>query len=830
MSANNDFKTSEDGLKSLQNQIPTSENASIPKSYTHDEKVADLLKKMDKNRGGFKKAARPGYSQVYFPYNSNYINQIDVGKIKTLPTGGKTIYGKQTNASCAMNAARIYNEKNSPSLNSNYELGIRYQFTFVPVIPTGAPTSAPTGAPTGEPTVVPTGAPTSAPTSAPITKSGIYSKILPFPAEAPVVYPITIELTGMMLPSGGGKGKLKLDPKYSIGTKTIRVWLGMNSSMCTKYNAFIRYDNGVAKETKNSKSDVLFLKNTYMPIVVRYVANSEADVRFYSDNNNLPFIFVTNSNTVVDYSLYMSSESTKLGSPVYYNFQTEGSKCTVYDTRNKDVDANLLENRRNYGEYVVETIMAIKLNDAAEFVGLNELGVLMQYYLDPTVMLKSEPIKDMNGGKIEASNRGKGGINKKGKYEMVLYDNSNKKFKSNKNKFAFPIENAKMRGLVENKNWKRMMEKEKINLEYIDNSRQTTDRGILAPSMRITKTMPLFSKDYKLKIELKTVGGETHLIVKRTTRNPNSLVSVIPDFKIDKLFVADDNMGVNKMYLAKDDITKKYGWEKYDNYGPKQNSLYDISNRKGNGDCARKASAKSHFFVEKGKCYIPKVEESMNGYEFVPNKNSIMYVPSRALKENPDKYKHYSSATTKKGYANFDLAKDNWNNKLSLPNQNDFYNGVTNFTRRELGIIPKSNVEGTAAVMQTPRIDGFTDGTIQQRTQKQIQNRIDPLFNSYLNNQTDVNTNVKDIKANIASINRKYGVLSNTATETNSVKNHKFYDFTDEEIYSLQEDRSLVPALLKDQQTMIVEHNKLYVISTITVATLLISAIFVSSK
>jgi hypothetical protein len=119
---------------------------------------------------------------------------------------------------------------------------------------------------------------------------------------------------------------------------------------------------------------------------------------------------------------------------------------------------------------------------------------------------------------------------------------------------------------------------------------------------------------------------------------------------------------------------------------------------------------------------------------------------------------------------------------------------------------------------------------LQDRTLDQINNSVEPRFNAYLNSQTRVNQNAKNIKTNVDSINVKYGVMSDLITKTNGVENNEFYDFTGTKIYSLQEDRSLVPALLKDQQTMIVEHNKVYIISTITVATLLISAIFVSSN
>ena len=38
-----------------------------------------------------------------------------------------------------------------------------------------------------------------------------------------------------------------------------------------------------------------------------------------------------------------------------------------------------------------------------------------------------------------------------------------------------------------------------------------------------------------------------------------------------------------------------------------------------------------------------------------------------------------------------------------------------------------------------------------------------------------------------------------------------------------------VAILLKDKQTLLIEHNNLYIVSTLTIATLLMTAIFMSS-
>jgi len=54
------------------------------------------------------------------------------------------------------------------------------------------------------------------------------------------------------------------------------------------------------------------------------------------------------------------------------------------------------------------------------------------------------------------------------------------------------------------------------------------------------------------------------------------------------------------------------------------------------------------------------------------------------------------------------------------------------------------------------------------------------------------------------------------------------YDFTGKKIYSLEEDRTMKTALIKDNAIYLAEQNNLNLIGTITMATLIIAAIFVS--
>lgn len=787
-------------------------------SYVYDASQSKVVISGISNMTTFDTVSNPGYSQLNFKYNSEYVNKIDVGKIKTLPAGGIVIQGRHTNESCAMNAAFVYNEKNSPSLEStNYEKDMKYKIKFQPA----APTAGPTVAPSSEPTAGPTVPPTVAPTSGPITKTGMYSKILPFPAEEPVTYPIDVELTGLLLPqNGGNNGKITIDPKG----KTIGIWLGIKPNMCTKQNAFVYYENGVAVETYNSKSPILFLKNTFIPIVIKYSARIESDIIIQ------PITLTTNSGPI-EYAIYVKPDSDNFGTPVYYNYTKNDGKCTVYPST---VDNNLLEDANNYNRYIVEPVLSIPLSDSVEFVGLNASGTLMQYYIDPA--LKSMPLKTARGVTIEAKNKGNNGTNKNANYTMVL-DDAIKIIKDTKKIFAFPIEKLNRSELVTNWDWKKV---DKHYLNSINNSGQTTERGVSTPSMKITKDMPLFSKDYKLKMTIETEGGFRNLKVYKTTWNQNLLISVIPDFKMGKLFIADENVGVKTMHLVKNENTKKQDWALYSGYGPTDVRSYKVTDKKGDNDCAKKAIATSHYFVEKvkgkRKCYTLNADKSMDAYTFVPNSNMSLYVPARKVTTNDAKkdealklneYKYQYDAYSNGGYSNFSLAKKEWDPTLNLSKQNTNFSNVNNYTRTSLQLNSQDTSKDTAIIM--PK-EGFTERSLQDRTLDQIANRVEPRFNSYLNRQTQVNANAAKINEKINRIEDKYAKMSATDTETNRVKTNVFYDFTDPEVYSLKEDRSLVPALLKDQQTMIVEHNKLYVISTITVATLLISAIFVSSN
>ena len=92
-----------------------------PRDYQIDNAKGALLQKMNANAKVFANAASGQYRQLNFPYNPEYITQINVGKNSTIPSGGTKLAGQHTKNTCAMNAAIEYNTNNVVSLDTKYD-------------------------------------------------------------------------------------------------------------------------------------------------------------------------------------------------------------------------------------------------------------------------------------------------------------------------------------------------------------------------------------------------------------------------------------------------------------------------------------------------------------------------------------------------------------------------------------------------------------------------------------------------------------------------------------------------------------------------------------
>jgi hypothetical protein len=116
------------------------------------------------------------------------------------------------------------------------------------------------------------------------------------------------------------------------------------------------------------------------------------------------------------------------------------------------------------------------------------------------------------------------------------------------------------------------------------------------------------------------------------------------------------------------------------------------------------------------------------------------------------------------------------------------------------------------------KIENFTGPTVNEQSIKTL-DRTGANLTRYEKYQTTVNSNRTNIETKIGNIDKLYTDMSG---------NNAKYDFTGTKISTLAEDRGLQTALTKDNAIYLAEQNNLYLVGTLTMATLLITAIFVS--
>jgi len=629
-----------------------------PENYKIDNQRGELLSIIYKDQTAFDNVASTKYTQLNFPYTPEYITKLEIGTNGKTPLGGTELVGMHTKDSCAMNAALVYNKNNSISLGTTFidDISCRikrgeqlisdklYSSVNKSLLLAATTTAPVTTAPTSEPTITPV---TTAPTTAP--------------------EPYRVQLSGFFLPEDGDKnGRIELASGYPVnGYKTLGIWIGIKPETCTQRNAVVYYENGTSK-TDNfvANANFLILKNTALSFVIKYTFYSEELVRFYPETEGIKIPFVIKSKTKqIGYKIKTIENIENTGNLVYYNLERKNAsdsmgKCIIYNGKTlDDTNKKIIESSENYETQSPKQIASYQLSysptEKVEFVGLNENGTLCAYYTDATPNLKSRPVKDNKDVAIEAKNKGKNGINKTSKYTMVLDDSVRETKPSSRYFFMFPIENIDRSRLSKNTDWEKV---ENHYLKTIDNSNQKVDRGIKQPSMKITMDFPLYSNGYKLKmiVEKNTDDQFYYLRVYGTFKNNNTIFSIVPDFKMGQMFVADENAGVNKMYIVKDEnkILDKldsngklvYSVNDYRNYYPppdynEKESEYSVFNRERDGYCKEQAKGKSHFFVieKKGKtqCVVPKNMD--REVVFIPKQSetniskSTLYVPNKSV-------------------------------------------------------------------------------------------------------------------------------------------------------------------------------------------------------
>jgi hypothetical protein len=310
-----------------------------------------------------------------------------------------------------------------------------------------------------------------------------------------------------------------------------------------------------------------------------------------------------------------------------------------------------------------------------------------------------------------------------------------------------------------------------------------------------------------------------------------------PDLKMNKLFYASTY--IENKFLREVPAELKSGGSTYITYSdmyPLNPSSYTETAHSDNNSCEKQCSANpecNHVFnvsigseqkclmsSEPVKTYLPKQPESIYTSSKLKIRNPVIRTGDAEKDAIYNKTQYIENGyTVNSGFADYPVERKVLS-KTDTPGPEGTSYVVelrNNIQRTTNGTAPFS-ITNINSPMIAGKIENFT--TIVDDSLTKL-NSIDAKIKNYGVAQSTINKNRIDISNNIDSINQTYLDMSG---------NQRKYDFTGSTIYTLEEDRSLAAALLKDNAIYEEEQNNMFVVTTLTMATLLVAAILVSNK
>lgn len=386
---------------------------------------------------------------------------------------------------------------------------------------------------------------------------------------------------------------------------------------------------------------------------------------------------------------------------------------------------------------------------------------------------------------------------------------------------------------VKNKLWQStLVTGSYIKQKMTNETEQVGDKRI--SKHRITETVPYVSENYKFAFLLvKKDSGEMVLAMFASVADDRTFYTTEPDIKMNKLFYSSRFLKNKYLKEVPTDLKTIATSTSYSIYAEMYPNTSDTSTEI---DCNTGCDATCEYYykvtdsADETKCY----KQGAKTPTFFPKQPDSTYKTSELHIKNP--VIHTS-----------DLAKNSvYASAAYIPNGYDYLEerGFSDYPVEQtpLSAADVPGPEGTSYVTELlnqvhmstsgrkkiyspiemkPMVAGKIENfkTVNEDSMDKLADT-EKLMNTYLSYQNQINRKKLDISGNIDSVNALYTDMSGNSK----------YDFTGDTIYSLQEDRTMKTALLKDNAIYLAEQNNLNLIGTITMATLIIAAIFVSNK
>jgi len=727
----------------------------------------------------YKKVHENDFSQVYFKPDASNIKSEKVGVyIKDINNQDRVsplqrMTGLHTEESCKLNAAVVANSQIDYRSSIDYTPGLRY--TIVTGDFGGSSNYFLSAAPLREETVVPSdfkGA--SAGTS--------------------------VEVRGYI--AAQKPGSYRIDLRNKKPPKNVLIWIGNNAlKTYRKENAIFVVEDYVIKIEKKSN----LVLGEYTPFRMQYTGETDMSVLnlIYNKENYPIEVFGTNTseNKLFYYSL------TPTAQPSYYD-------CHIYN-------GEVLKEKNSEDVQQVIKVWSMDLPEGTDSVRLDMVGNLCAY--DAKFSKIGRPLVQV--------------LNVVPKlFNLVLDDTlptplyiMNETSKTNVTLDDITTVT------VPNDKWKRLGVKKSL-------SNISASEGVnkVISVDKITETVPMISENFKFKVQImQDPVGKKMLILLASVADNRIFYTVEPDIKTNKLFYA--STFANNKYLKEvpselKDYANSTSYSMYTGYYP--NSEIELEDISCNGP-----KNKNYYYkvvsnnVE--SCLQPK--SAQTNPLFLPQQPNSKYTASTLYMKNPKI--RTSDAAKNIVYNQTSYISNGFDHQIQLGFKSYPVEKVplsvsdvpsTMGTSYVANLINKVSISTSGQQkiynpiemkpMIAGKIENFEGPTVNEQSLKTLDSTSNNL-GKYIVNQEMVNTNHGAIGTKIANITTLYTDMSN---------NNAKYDFTSKNaegrpvISSLNEDRGLQAALTKDNAIYLAEQNNLYLVGTLTMATLLITAIFVS--
>ena len=668
---------------------------------------------------------------------------------------------------------------------------------------------------------------------------------------------VSVEISGYIAAQKPGTYKVSMEGRSLL--KNVLIWVGNNAQKTyRKENAMFRIENRVI----TANNTVTMVAGEYTPFRMQFSygkrGKSLSPINLLFNENQYPIsVFAINEaeNNLYYYSLTPADQSS------LYN-------CDIYS-------GSMLENNKTDEKQQVQQVWSMNIPEETSFVCLDMLGNLNAYDFENNLLKTLKQAQDPNDKNSVV----------RYSYLLLLEDQVDalyiqmivkpaaipppKPVVIERTRFSvviptqpvinqapvvlpapepivipvkvspYPITTLKT---VKNDIWSKT--RNSIIKTMTNRQRQYGNKKLSIN--RITETVSLFSENRKLKLGIiKNQSGQKMLALLASVEDPRIFYTAEPDLKMNKLFYGSTYIETKFLREVPDTLkVKNQTYTSYADTYPMTDGKYNTTNYSDANNCETQCNSSlncNHFYkvidTTGTKCVFSTTNDPVT---FLPKQPGSAYTSSELKIVN----KKIQVADSKKNdiYNKADYIPNGYEYSIeagfkSYPVERNVLSetdtpgpeGDSDIVELQNQInystsgAKKISVTNLNNPMIAGKIQGIKEGFVIDNATQKI-NDIESKIKGYSANQLKINPNRITISNNITSINRTYVDMSN-----NNLK----YDFTSKVdgapiIYSLEEDRSLASALIKDNATYLAEQNNLYMIVTVTMATLLITSVLIS--